>query len=378
MWERISTWIGANRTVLMYILVALVSGGGFSIAVVGGDGSTGDTHTLTLGGPGHAKVQLGDDAQRALRHAAANDVGDHDDLRSEAPDDVSRSAIDAARDQDERLAANDQLPLVAPLASPQQRGCVTRQVRNFSTRGGVRPRLFVVHYTVSRNAPGWSDVNAITAFFDSAASQASSNYVVDNEGHCALIVQEASKAWTQATFNPVSISVEIINTGSEPTLAGTAGLQRLGQLISDSTKRWEIPLQRGAVSGCVVTRPGIVDHNQLGDCGGGHHDIQPYSVEAVIAAARASRAAATSPLSTLERRLVATVCASAQALKRARSQGSTVSFAAQQKLREAKARVRKHMLRVRDVARATPHGWDVRDRGARYQLLGRAYRGMSC
>jgi peptidoglycan hydrolase-like protein with peptidoglycan-binding domain len=168
-------------------------------------------------------------------------------------------------------------------------------VQNFSSRRGVPPRIFVLHYTVSANRPGWSDVYAVSSLFDRPAFSASSNYVIDNEGHCAYIVRESDKAWTQAAANPFSISAEIINTGHEPTLAAKAGLEKLGLVIDDAAKRWDIPLQEGLVRGCVVVRPGIVDHHSLGACGGGHFDITPYSVPQVIAAARKHRGTPAQP-----------------------------------------------------------------------------------
>ena len=211
-------------------------------------------------------------------------------LRTENPVDVPSSQLDAAREQQEELARTDQLPIVTPDAAPTQRGCTTRLVRNFSSRRGVRPRVFVLHYTVSANRPGWSDVNAIVGLFDKAAFQASSNYVIDNEGNCAYIVRESDKAWTQAAANPVSISVEVVNTGREATYAATAGLRKIAMVASDAMKRWEIPVQTGSVVGCVVKRAGLVDHKSLGPCGGGHTDIAPYSPAQVLAAIKAFRA----------------------------------------------------------------------------------------
>lgn len=214
----------------------------------------------------------------------------HEGQRTEQPEGVPAEDLQAADEQQEQLAATDQLPIVTPDAAPEQAGCVTRLVSNRSSRRGVRPRLFVLHYTVSPNRPGWSDVNAIVSLFDRPAFAASSNYVIDREGNCALIVRESDKAWTQAAFNPVAISVEQINTGRETSYAGRAGLAKLASVISDSTRRWEIPLQQGAVNGCTVTRPGVIDHGALGACGGGHVDIAPFRVGEVLVAARAHRA----------------------------------------------------------------------------------------
>lgn len=246
--------------------------------------------TVKVGGAHGTAVQTLTVPQSAVDQVKKSDVGDHTDMRNESPPAAPTSALEAARAQDEQLAATDQLPIVTPLAAPEQRGCVTRLVQNYSSRQGVRPRIFVLHYTVSPNRTGWSDVNAVVSEFDYVPFQASSNYVIDGEGHCAYIVRESDKAWTQAAMNPVAISVEVIDMGTERTYLAKPGLEKLAMVISDALKRWQIPLQLGAVSGGVVERAGVVDHNMLGLAGGGHHDITPFSVVAVIKAVEKFRA----------------------------------------------------------------------------------------
>jgi len=209
----------------------------------------------------------------AALHSAQDGLVDHKGARSQTPAGASAEALTAARAQDARLAANDKLPKVFPDAAPQQRGCVTHLVQNYSSRNGIAPRAFVLHYTVSSNRPGWSDVNAVVGIFDTAAYQASSNYVIDGEGNCAYIVRETDKAWTQAAANPVSISVEVIATGSEANYISKPGLAKLAMVISDALYRWKIPLQLGAFGNGVLTRPGVLDHRMLGPAGGGHFDI---------------------------------------------------------------------------------------------------------
>ncbi len=273
---------------LFAVLIPLVG-----LTVTNGTDANGQpTVTISLRGV-HGTTPVSITVPRAAYDAAKGAI--ERNLRSENPPGVSPAQLDVAREQQEALAANDQLPIVFPDAAPSQRGCTTRLVRNYSSRRGVKPRVFVLHYTVSANRPGWSDVNAIVSLFDRASYQASSNYVIDNEGNCAYIVRETDKAWTQAGANSFSISAEVINTGREPTYAGTAGLQKIAMVVSDALKRWDIPLQRGLVTGCVVETPGIVDHESLGACGGGHHDISPYSTAAVIAAVKAYRASEDQP-----------------------------------------------------------------------------------
>lgn len=274
------------RAIHVSAAAVLVAAGVTVSLVIGGGGPT---HLeIQIGGPHGTPTQTLTVPAAAVHQAAAFDEGG---MRDETPAGAPATVIEAAREQQDALAANDQLPIVTPDAAPEQRGCRTELVQDYSSRRGVRPRIFVLHYTVSPNAPGWSDVNAIVGLFDKPAFAASSNYVLDGEGHCAYIVRESDKAWTQAALNPVSISVEVINTGRERDYLAKPGLEKLTMIVSDALERWKIPLQLGAVTGGVVTRPGIVDHGMLGVAGGGHHDIAPYSVAQVIDAVKAYRAA---------------------------------------------------------------------------------------
>lgn len=245
---------------------------------------------FTLGGPHGTPTQTVTVPDAVVEHAQASEVGDHQGLIDETPAGVSNRVLEKARQFEDKLAANDQLPIVTPDAAPSQRGCTTRLVQDFSSRRGVAPREFVLHYTVSGNRTGWDDVNAIVGLFDRPSFAASSNYVIDGEGNCAYIVRESDKAWTQAAANPFSISVEVINTGHEPVYLAAAGLAKTAMVVSDALDRWKIPLQKGSVVNCIPRVPGVIDHSSLGACGGGHHDITPYSVQTVIAAVKDFRA----------------------------------------------------------------------------------------
>lgn len=216
----------------------------------------------------------------AVDAAASSEVGHHDQLRSETPPQVPLDDLAAGQAQQERFAASDQEPILAPFASDTVPGCVTRYVVNQSSRRGVAPRLFVLHETVSPNRAGWSDVNAIVALFNRPSFSASSNFVIDHEGHCAYIVNLGNKAWAQAGFNSVAVSVEMIDTATraDGSYADGAGLAKLGKVFREVHRRYpSIAAQRGATSGCSVTRSGIVDHATLGSCGGGHVDITPWN-----------------------------------------------------------------------------------------------------
>jgi len=210
----------------------------------------------------------------AAQTAAALDT--HKNARDETPAGAPASVLRAIATQDASLAKRDQLPRHFPDAAPQQRGCITRLVVNFSSRNGVAPHAWILHYTVSSNVSGWADNNSVVGVFNTPSYQASSNYVYDAEGHCYYIVREVDKAWTQAAANPYSISVEVIDTGHERVYLPAPALRKLAMIISDSAYRWHIPIQLGAVSSNgTLTRYGILDHGMLGVAGGGHHDIAP-------------------------------------------------------------------------------------------------------
>lgn len=293
-WARLRAAVDGRLRVLLPIVLALAATVTIVVTVdVGPDGRHPHV-TVTVHTANGQPVQV--TAPTAAVDQAAAGLDDHVDAKDETPEGVPAAVIEAGRDQQERLAATDQLPIVSPLAAPSQPGCRSQFVGNHSSRRGVRPRVIVLHYTVSRNIPGWGDVDALTAYSASPASGVSWHYNIDQEGHCAYTVKESDKAWTQAGFNSLAIGIEVVNTGKDPSYAGTAGLAKLARVISDSAGRWEIPLQAGAVSGCTVTRAGIVDHNTLGACGGGHVDITPYRTSTVIAAAVAYRQAHTTAI----------------------------------------------------------------------------------
>lgn len=288
-----------NRVVVA-VLTALVAVG-VTIVITDDPGPDGTHHrTVTIHVGTDSNRANGADATvkvpaAAVEQVQSSELGHHTDLRSETPDGMSSAQSLKLQEAEDAAAHNDQLPIVAPDAAPQQAGCRSQFISSYSSRRGVAPRLIVLHYTVSPNRVGWSDVESVVAFFARAATQASSNYVIDGEGHCAYIVRESDKAWAQAAANSFSISFEVINTGSEPLYIARPGLAKLASVVVAAAKRWHIPLQVGAVSGCVPTRAGIVTHQMLGLCGGGHHDIAPYSLSTVMAAVK-SAGAASAPL----------------------------------------------------------------------------------
>lgn len=188
---------------------------------------------------------------------------------------------DAQKAADEIRRTQEPLPTAGATAGFA--GCRTSFVRNQSSRRGVRPQWQVLHYTVSPNRAGWSDVNAIVALFNRTSAQASSNFVIDSEGHCAYIVPIEAKAWTQGASNSFSVSYEIIATGRERTYLAPAGLAKLHSVSREVARRTSIPLRRGSASACAPGRSGFVQHADFGICGGGHSDVKPFNANAIIA-----------------------------------------------------------------------------------------------
>ncbi len=153
---------------------------------------------------------------------------------------------------------------------------VTHNVRNQSSRDGKRPALIVLHTTEGHNRPGVGDLRDLAVFFDRADVEASSHVANDAEGHDARMVPDSAKAWTQSSFNPVSLSIEQIGfaatrkaewfKGAPHQLANTA------KWIAYWSEEHDIPIRRGIGVAGFAARSGVVSHRQLGIAGGGHVD----------------------------------------------------------------------------------------------------------
>lgn len=171
-------------------------------------------------------------------------------------------------------------PLPTAGASIEVPGCRTMFINSFSSRHGVRPVQFWLHYTASPNVPGWADVLSIVHYFEHV--QASAHFVIDREGNCAYIVPIEQKAWTQMAANAFGINFEIIDRGTEPSYLDTPGYKKLASVLKYLSPITGIPIRKGAVNGCAPTRSGIVTHWMGGLCSGGHVDLKPYNIDQTI------------------------------------------------------------------------------------------------
>ena len=268
------------------------------------DGTRQRNVTIELGGPGHKSVTLPPPAQaiaelQAKQDKAGNEVAAEADLRDTVP------LTDTAKDRlsEKTPAGQPKIPPHLPLAAQSLPGCRSYPVRNSSSRGGSPVLIGVTHWTASKDTfPSWNGILGNVKWFDQPASQASSSEIMDSGGQCALTVPEALKPWTQSNYNRVAVSVEITNNGSEKPLLRAGGLKTLARLYVGWHDRWGIPLRRARVytglgSACpTVYVTGILEHTDLGACGGGHPDVgHDPQVNEALELARKIVAARTKP-----------------------------------------------------------------------------------
>lgn len=172
----------------------------------------------------------------------------------------------------------------APKLKPER-----TKIGNHSSRNGVKPKLIVLHITVSHNRPGLGDIDAILNYFDQPSSGASSHIVNDREGHDARCVYDRDKAWTCAAYNSLSLNIEQIEYSSARTRQqwlseSRKQLDNTALWIAYWSKKYDIPITHS-------TRHGVCQHFELGAAGGGHSDCGPgYPMDYVLRKAREYRA----------------------------------------------------------------------------------------
>ena len=117
------------------------------------------------------------------------------------------------------------------------------------------------------------------SFFDNPRSQVSSHVANDAEGNDARIVPDEAKAFTQAAFNSISLSIEQIGFASQKEFP-QAQLENTARWIAHWSRKWNIPITHS-------TTNGVCQHKDLGRAGGGHVDCGPnYPLDKVLSMAR--------------------------------------------------------------------------------------------
>jgi N-acetyl-anhydromuramyl-L-alanine amidase AmpD len=198
-------------------------------------------------------------------------------------EEAARIHEDEARVQKELALINRRKKQIAA-ASPDRvsgrpREAFRLTVPNCSSRGGVRPRIIVLHTTESSNQAGTGDLRAIGAWFSNPKAQSSSHVGVDAEGNSCQYVPDHLKAWTQASYNPQALSIEQIGRAAQQDWTD-AQLRKTAQYIAYWSAKYGIPIRKSTVHG-------VCEHVHLGAAGGGHHDCgAKYPFDKVLALAR--------------------------------------------------------------------------------------------
>ena len=161
---------------------------------------------------------------------------------------------------------------------------------NYSSRGGARVRLIVVH-----TAEGALTYQALGNFFASPSSGVSSHTGIDDTpGRIGEYVKPGNKAWTQANANPYCIATELCafagwtksDWSKHPVM-----LENCARWIAEEAKRYGIPIVRLTASQAQSGQAGVCGHNELGAAGGGHWDPGPsFPWDDVIAMAKGGAA----------------------------------------------------------------------------------------
>lgn len=142
---------------------------------------------------------------------------------------------------------------------------------NQSSRGGVKPRLIVLHSTEGANVKGLADLIGLGGWFGQTRAGVSSHAATDAEGQSARYVADEAKAWHCAGYNSLSLGLEQIGRAAQSSWTD-AQVRESARWLAYWSRKHSIPLQRGKVSGGRVIRAGVVTHADLGALGGGHHD----------------------------------------------------------------------------------------------------------
>lgn len=176
--------------------------------------------------------------------------------------------------------------LLPPFAADELPGCRTRFLRTNWSNRSVPPSgilLFWLHYTGGPDKPNSrADVDGLTAFGNQPSAGVSWHINMDKDGECDYNVPLRYKAWTEAGANSSGISIEVAGVGDAPYLRA-GGVRELRRILDEVHRRYpKIRIALGGVSNCQPTKPGIVSHYMGGPCSGGHTDIKPLNLAAVV------------------------------------------------------------------------------------------------
>jgi hypothetical protein len=154
-----------------------------------------------------------------------------------------------------------------------------------------KPTLIILHDTEGANVPHSArDLVGLGNYFDVWATQASSHVATDADGTSARYVPDEKKAWTQAYYNSMGLSIEQIGFATDNWRGKEKELQlrETARWIAYWSRKYDIPMRTARVTaGGTVTRSGVLQHRRLGALGGGHVDVHvTFPISKVLRYAR--------------------------------------------------------------------------------------------
>ena len=141
---------------------------------------------------------------------------------------------------------------------------------NYSSRGGSGVRLIVLH-----TAEGARTIESLGSFFQGDVGASSHVGIDDKANTIGEYVKRSNKAWTQANYNPMAVSVELCAFASwstdewhnHPNM-----LDSCAKWIAEEAKYYGLPITRLNASQAQGSGRGVCQHVDLGSGGGGHWD----------------------------------------------------------------------------------------------------------
>lgn len=134
--------------------------------------------------------------------------------------------------------------------------------KRWDSRAPIQPRLIVLHSTESPPGSG----KGVSSYLARSDIQADAHVVIDDDGWIARLVPDGRKAWTQAAYNSVSLSIEQVGRASQ-SFWPQKQLDAVARQIACWSRKYGIPIKHASPTGT-----GVIRHSDLGAPGGGHHD----------------------------------------------------------------------------------------------------------
>ena len=157
---------------------------------------------------------------------------------------------------------------------------------NYSSRGGAKVRLIVVH-----TAEGARTIEELGNFFASSSSGVSSHVGIDDKaGTIGEYVKRPNKAWTAANANPVAVQAELCGFAKwsrDEWMRHPHMLENCARWLAEEAAYFGLPLTKLNEAQAQGSGRGVCQHADLGSWGGGHWDCgSGFPIDHVLEMAR--------------------------------------------------------------------------------------------